>query len=334
MNRDPVLITIFTVGIALAIPILWAALGELIAEQAGVINIGIEGVMLISALATAMVIHAVDSFFVGVLAGVATGVLCGVVLSWWYVFRGMNQIITGIVFNIFALGFTTAMYSYAEYLSAELGRTLPNVDIPLLSSIPGLGKVLFQQDVLAYGAVVAVFVVAYLLRRTWFGLYVRAAGERPSAVLSTGRDVMWVRAVAVTFACAFAGIGGSVLVLSTSGGFNVNITAGQGFIALAVVVVARWNPFATLLACVGFGIAQGMQFQVDNLGVLGDVPVELYIALPYIVTILALVFARGSRYPAACGIPFTRTGRGWIGQVLDRMRARRSVDPVLTQDTT
>jgi simple sugar transport system permease protein len=321
------------VGIALAIPILWAALGEVIAELAGVINIGIEGVMLISALATAMVVHAVDSFVVALLAGIASGVACGLVLSWWYVFRGMNQIITGIVFNIFALGFTTAMYSYAEYLSAELGTTLPDANIPLLSSIPWVGDVLFQQDVLAYGAVVAAVVVAWLLRRTWFGLYVRAAGERPSAVLSTGRDVLWVRVVAVTIACALAGIGGAALVLSTSGGFNVNITAGQGFIALAVVVVARWNPFATVAACIVFGIAQGMQFQIDNLGVLGDVPVEVYIALPYIVTILALAFARGSRYPPACGVPFTRMGRSWIGQVLDRMRARRTVDPVLTQET-
>jgi len=324
VNKDPVSITIFTVGIALAIPILWAALGEIIGEQSGVINIGIEGVMLMAALATAMVVHGVNSSAVGLLGGIGTGVLCGIVLGWWYVFRGMNQIITGIVFNIFALGFTTTMYSHAEYLSANLGRTLPNIDIPLLSDIPWLGKVAFQQDILAYGAIVFAVVVAFLLRRTWFGLYVRAAGERPTAVMSTGRDVLWVRFVSVIIACAFAGVGGAVLVLSTSGGFNVNITAGQGFIALAVVVLARWKPWATVVSCIVFGVAQGMQFQVDNLGALGDVPVEVYMALPYIVTILALVFARGTRYPAAAGIPFTREGKGWIGKRLDELRARRA----------
>jgi simple sugar transport system permease protein len=317
-----VLLTIITIGIGLAVPILWAALGEIIAEQAGVINIGVEGVMLIAALITAMVMSAVDNFLISMLAGLGVGIAVGVVLGWFYVYRGMNQIITGIVFNIFALGLTTALFTYAEYLSEELQRTLPNVSIPLLSDLPWVGEAVFQQDLTFYGAVLASLVVFHLLLRSWFGLYVRAAGQRPSAVVSTGRDVRRVRFAAVIFACAMAGIGGATLVLSVAGSFNVNLTAGQGIVALAVVVLARWNPFVTVIACIVFGMARALQFQVENLGVLADVPVEVWIALPYIVTIVALVFARGSRYPPALGIPFIPPGKSWAQLTWERIRDR------------
>jgi simple sugar transport system permease protein len=325
VNSDPAVVTILTVGIALAVPILWAALGELVNELAGVINIGVEGVMLFAALVTAIAMHATDSFLLSALAGLGTGAVCGLVLAWWYVVRGMNQIVTGIVFNILALGLTTSIYSSTEYLSADLGRTLPDVAIPLLSEIPWVGTVLFDQDALVYAAVVAAVVLAYLLRGTWFGLYVRAAGERPSAVETTGRHVFAVRIAALTIGSALAGVGGATLILSTSGGFNINITSGIGYIALAVVVLARWNPLATVGACAIFGVAQAMQFQVDEIDALASVPVEVWMALPYLVTLLALVFARGTNYPPACGVAFRRPGRSWASLLRERLRSRRPV---------
>jgi len=316
---DPITITIFTVGIGLSVPILWAALGELVAEQAGVINVGIEGVMLISAIAAAIFFHFNSSFLLATLVGLGTGLLCGVVLGWWYVFRGMNQIVTGIIFNLFALGLTTSLFASEEYLAGDLNDTLPDVSIPVLKSIPWLGEVLFEQDVMVYAAIVAVVVVWWLMSRTWFGVYVRAAGERPSAVLATGRDVQWVRFNAVLIACGFAGIAGAALIVAVAGAFNVNITVGQGFIALAVVVVARWNPFWTALVALGFGVTQGLQFQVNDLGFLSGLPTEFWIALPYMVVIVSLALSRGSQYPPALGIPYVKPSSGSLWQRVRRV---------------
>ena len=311
---DPITITIFTVGIGLSVPILWAALGELVAEQAGVINVGIEGVMLIGAIAAGIFFHFNDSFLLAALVGLGAGLLCGAVLGWMYVFRGMNQIVTGIIFNLFALGLTTSLFASETYLAGDLNNTLPDVSVPVLKSIPWLGEVLFQQDAMVYAAIVATVLVWLLMSRTWFGVYVRAAGERPSAVLATGRDVQWVRFNAMLIACGFAGIGGAALIIAVAGAFNVNITVGQGFIALAVVVVARWSPFFTALVALGFGVSQGLQFQVNNLGFLSGLPTEFWIALPYMIVIVALALSRGSQYPPALGIPYVKPGAVSLAQ--------------------
>jgi general nucleoside transport system permease protein len=296
--------TLFIVGVALSIPVVWAALGELIAEQSGVINIGVEGVMLIAALTTALVHQHISNFIITILAGAGTGLILGIILGYFYVYRAMNQIVTGILFNVFALGFTAAVYNQVVTLASSLGKELPSVKIPLLGSIPAIGPVLFDQSAMAYIAVGAMLLVAFLLRRSWFGLYARAAGQRPSAVESAGQNVLRLRFIAEIFGCTFAGVGGAVLILTSSGGFNLNITAGSGYIALAVLVVARWNPFFAVLTCLGFGIAQAFQFQVNQLGVLGHFPSEFWQAVPYLVTILALCVAKGSRYPPACGVPY------------------------------
>ncbi len=329
---DPITITIFTVGIGLSVPILLAALGELVAEQAGVINVGIEGVMLIGAIAAAIMFHFNDSFLLATLVGVATGLLCGVVLGWMYVFRGMNQIVTGFVFNIFALGLTTSLFASEEYLAGDLNDTLPDISVPALESIPWLGEVLFQQDAMVYAAIVATVAIWLLMSRTWFGVYVRAAGERPSAVLATGRDVQWVRFNAMLIACGFAGFAGAALIVAVAGAFNVNITVGQGFIALAVVVVARWRPVFVALVALGFGVTQGLQFQVNDLGFLSGLPTEFWIALPYMVVILALALSRGSQYPPALGIPYIKPGaRSLLQRVRDRLAGGSSDDALSTE---
>ena len=325
MSADPITITIFAVGIGLSMPILWAALGELVAEQAGVINVGIEGVMLISACAAAIFFHFNDSFLLATLIGLGTGLLFGILLGWWYVFRGMNQIVTGIVFNLFALGLTTSLFASETYLAGDLNATLPDVSVPVLNSIPWLGEVLFEQDAMVYACIVAILLVWLLMSRTWFGVYVRAAGERPSAVLATGRDVQWVRFNATLIACGFAGIAGASLIVAVAGAFNVNITVGMGFIALAVVVVARWRPFFVALVALGFGVTQGLQFQVDDLGPLSGLPNELWIALPYMIVILALFLSRGSQYPPALGIPYVNPNAVSLWQrIRDRLVSGRS----------
>ncbi|HZQ03587.1 MAG TPA: ABC transporter permease [Gaiellaceae bacterium] len=294
--------TTFALGISLMAPILWAALGELIVEQSGVLNIGIEGVMLIGAFVSAIGYHFVGSLYVGLLAAIGSGLACGLVLSILYVRLGTDQIVTGILFNVFALGFTTTLYT--KYLGGGVSNAFGNLHIPGLSSIPWLGPILFDQNFLVYAAILAAPLVYYLVHRTWFGLYARAAAENPRAVESAGLDVWRLRYPAVVLGCMLTAVGGATIVLSTSGGFVAGLTSGRGYIALAVVVLARWNPYGAVLGSVLFGVAEALQFQVQNLGFLSKIPSDFVLMFPYIVTVVAVVFALGSRYPAACGIPF------------------------------
>jgi general nucleoside transport system permease protein len=302
-----VTVDVFTVGVTLLAPILWAALGEIIVEQSGVINIGIEGVMLISAMASAIGYRYTGNLYVGLPTAIGAGLVCGVVLAALYVRIGTDQIVTGILFNVLALGLTTAIY--IKYLGTgnEVPATIPNLKIPGLGDIPWLGKILFTQNFLVYAGFLAVPVVFYVLHQTWFGLYARAAAENPRVVEAAGLDVRRLRYPAVIFGCTLTAVAGATLVLSSSGQFVTNLTAGRGYIALAVVVLARWNPFAAIAASLLFGIAQALQFQVQNLGPLAHVPSDFVLMFPYAVTIVAVIFARASRYPAACGIPWVPT---------------------------
>jgi general nucleoside transport system permease protein len=217
---------------------------------------------------------------------------------------GTDQIVTGIVFNILAFGLTTTLA--AKYVHASESAQFPDWHIPLLHDIPGIGNVLFDQDVLVYSSIVVAALVWYLTRRTWFGLYSRAVSEFPRAAESVGLNVWRLRYAAVIAGCVLTAVGGAEL-FANSGGFVAGYTNGRGFIALAIVVLARWNPFGVVAASLLFGVAQALQFEADKLGFLGDFPPHVLVALPYILVLAAVVFARGSRYPAAIGIPFRPT---------------------------
>jgi simple sugar transport system permease protein len=293
--------------VTLSMPILWAALGEVIFERSGVLNIGIEGVMVFGAFGAAMGIRYSDNnLYIGLLGGVLSGVVSGFVLGIVYVTLGLDQIVSGIMINVFVIAITGALYT--KYLPIGVASTLPDIELPLLSDIPRIGEILFQHNVLVYAAFALVPVVWYLMSRTWFGLYARAASELPYAVESSGVDVLRIRYVAVMLGSILQAIGGAAIVLTTSGSFAVGLTSGRGFIALAVVVLARWNPFWALAGCLLFGVTQALQFQIDNIPVLEDVPSDFVLALPYIVTLVAVVLARSTRYPAACGVPYRRPG--------------------------
>jgi simple sugar transport system permease protein len=293
--------------VVLSMPILWAALGEVIFERSGVLNIGIEGVMVFGAFAAAMGIRYSDNdLYIGLLAGVLSGIVSGFVLGIVYVTLGLDQIVSGIMINVFVIAITGALYT--KYLPIGVASTLPDIDVPLLSDIPRLGEILFEHDFLVYAAMAFVPVVWFLMSRTWFGLYARAASELPHAVESSGIDVVRIRYVAIMLGSILQAVGGAAIVLTTSGAFAVGLTSGRGFIALAVVVLARWNPFWALAGCLLFGVTQALQFQIDNIPVLEDVPSDFVLALPYIVTLVAVVLARSTRYPAACGVPYRRPG--------------------------
>jgi simple sugar transport system permease protein len=305
--NDGVFVAIVTSGVALSIPILWAALGEVINERAGILNIGIEGVMLFGAFAAAITLKGSDSFVLAFLVAVPVGLVAGAVLAWFYVTRGTDQIVTGIIFNLFALGLTTVLYN--EFLTgAGTVRGIGGIDLPGLADLPLVGPVLFDQTLVAYAAVLVAVLVFLLLKRTWLGLYLRGIGERPRAGDTAGLSVIRLRYIALLVACPLVALGGASIIITQGGNFLPNVTSGQGFIALAVVVLGRFNPLWIVGGAFLFGLSTALQFQAQNLGLLSDLPAQLWLALPYIVTIIAVVVAKGAQYPAATAIPYTRPG--------------------------
>jgi general nucleoside transport system permease protein len=292
-------------GVALATPILLAALGELLVERVGIINIGLEGFMLCGAFAAALAASSADSPALGALAGAVAGSIMAGAFAAAVVGWAADQIIVGAAVNLLALGATGALY---RELFGQTGAALvlPALDpfaIPLLADLPVLGPVLFAQNPLVYFAWIGTGVVAFVLFRTGLGLRLRALGDHPLAAASLGISVRQHRAAVVLIAGALAGLAGAALVLATARTFVEGITAGRGFIALAVVVFARWTPVGALAGSLLFGLASALQFQFQaaDLGV----PYQLFLMLPYLVTLAVLALSRGAtRAPLALGTPY------------------------------
>jgi simple sugar transport system permease protein len=306
MNHG-ITVAILSSGVALMVPILWAALGEVINEKAGVLNIGIEGVMLFGAAVAALVFRGTHSFLLAGLAAIPTGLLCGAVLSYLYVRRGTDQIVTGLMFNLAALGLTTILYE--KFLTgAGQVTSLGNISIPLLRDIPIAGPVLFEQKLLVYLAIVAAAVIFYLLRRSWFGVYITAVGEKPLVADTAGLDVYRLRSAALLASCVLVAIGGATIIITQSPNFLPGITGGQGFIALAVVVLGRFHPGWIVGGAALFGVSTALQYQAQNIGWAGGVPSQVWLALPYVATIVAVVLAKHAQYPAATAEPYSPPG--------------------------
>jgi simple sugar transport system permease protein len=301
---EAVVTAILSSAVLLSVPVIWAALGEAISEQAGTLNIGIEGVMLFGAFTAAIGIRTTGSLLVGLALALPTGLVLGALLSYLYVYRATDQILTGIMLNILALGLTTVIYDSA-FTGIGGETTFGNLAIPGLSRIPVVGPAFFDQNVLVYAAGAFSLVVFFLLRRTWFGLNLRVIGERPGVGERAGLDVRLLRTCALLVSCCFVAVGGASLVLMITGDFGINMTAGQGYVALAVVIFARWNPIVILGAAFVFGLANAVQLQAQSLSFGGALPHDIWSLLPYVVVVVAVALGgRGVRYPAACGVPY------------------------------
>jgi general nucleoside transport system permease protein len=294
-------VTVLSLGVALMVPLLWAALGELITEQAGVINVGVEGVMLIGSFGMALGLKSHSSLALGLLVALAMGLACGVILSVLYVRLGTDQIVTGILFNVAALALTTTLAQ--KYVPISHVQSFRNLRIPGLGDIPRLGDILFDQNVLCYAALIAAPAVFYLIHRTWFGLYARSAAEHPKATEAAGLNVWTLRYAAVIIGCGLVGIGGAALT-NVAGAFIPAGTNGRGFIALAIVVLGRWNPFAVVGGALLFGVCVSLAQEAQSIPGIDHIPASFLLMSPYVVTIIAVIFARGSRYPPAIGVPY------------------------------
>jgi len=313
MNLE-LLTTSFVIGILaasvrLATPILLAALGEIFVERAGILNLGVEGIMLMGALSGFLGAYWTGNLWVGVLAGMLTGALFGLLMGFMSITVKANQVVAGLGITILGGGLSTLLFRLAFGLRT-IPPTLsifPTLPIPGLSRIPFLGPVLFQHNILVYVALLLVPVAALVLYRTHFGLMVRAIGESPEAADARGIPVGRVRYLALLIGGAMAGLGGSYLVLGSLGLFWTQMTAGRGFIAIAVVVFSKWDPARALLGALVFGLASALQISLQTLS--APIPSQILLMLPYIITIIVLVgVSRRAEFPSAFAVPYHRGG--------------------------
>ena len=290
-----------------SVPITFGALAGVLCERSGVINIGIEGMLLSAAFTGSIVGSAAGDLWVGLLGGALAGGFLGWFLGVMSIRYQVNQIIGGTVINIFALGITG--YLSARVLSEyqELnnpGRFSP-IAIPGLSKIPVIGPVLFDVNVFVYIMYALVILIYLGLFYTRWGLRVRSVGEHPRAADTVGIKVLFTRYRNVVLGGIVAGIGGAYFTLGSVGRFDENMTAGRGFIGLAAMIFGRWNPVGAFLAALAFGFADSLQTKLSILQV--PIPSELLLMAPYLVTIFVVAgVVRKARPPAADGIPYTK----------------------------
>ena len=295
--------------ISLSVPMAFAALGEVISERAGVINLGTEGVMLVGAISAFCVSFFFHSDLLGVLLGAAGGALLGLVMALISISLKQDQILSGLGIYFLGLGLSGFLYeaSFGQVGSTIRISGLPVLPIPILSKIPVIGDSLFSQDIMEYLAFVTLIVVILVVGRTTFGLNLRAVGENPSAADTLGVSVTKIRYVAVIVGATLAGIGGAYLALSSHAFQAENITAGRGFIAVAMVYFGKWRPARAFFGTFVFGAAYllGAFFQVVG----SIIPYYFLLMVPYVLTLMVLVgIARGARPPSALGVPYSREG--------------------------
>jgi ABC-type uncharacterized transport system permease subunit len=288
-------------AVRISTPLLLAATGEMLNERAGVINLGVEGAMLAGALASA-VGAAAGGPWTGVGLAILAGVAVAALFSAVAIFARADQIITGTAVTLAAVGLTGTIYRRA-FGAGGPGLSLPTLSatpIPVVKDIPVLGPVLFEQPTLTYIAWLLVPLAWWFLFRSWWGLALRATGESAEAARASGVPVRRVQTLATLAGGALSGLAGATLVLAQVGTFAEKMTAGRGFIAIAIVVLGRWHPVGVLVAALLFGAANALQFALQAMGLAA--PYQLFLVMPYGLALLALAGAVGkARAPAGLG---------------------------------
>lgn len=295
-------------SLLLAVPLVFGALGGVLGERVGVVNIAIDGQLLAGAFAAAMIGSITGSPWIGIIAAMAAGTLVALVLGLFAISYFVDQVIVGVVLNVLVIGFTSFMFSQVLAENTEALNTPPRltaVAIPVLSEIPLVGPIFFDQSPIVYLLYVAVAAVTFALYRTRWGLRLRAVGEHPKAADTVGINVNRTRYRTVLLAGAVAGAGGAFYTLVSVQAFNREMTGGAGYIALAAVIFGKWDPIRATLAALLFGFASNLQGVLSVLG--SPVPSEFMLMLPYLVTIIAVAGLVGrSRAPAAVGLPYRK----------------------------
>ncbi|WP_420112380.1 ABC transporter permease [Pseudactinotalea sp.] len=299
---------LLTSTLFLATPLIFGALGGVVCERVGIVNIAIEGQLLAGAFAGVLVASvAGQNPYVGLIGAPIAGMGVGALLAWFSIRYRVDQVITGVVLNVLVLGLTT--FFFKGLLSDQDGLNdrsrLPALPIPLLSDIPVIGPVLFRQNLLVYLLYAIVILLQLYLFRSRWGLRVRAVGEHPKAADTVGINVNRTRWRNTLLGSAIAGLGGAFFTIGQGLAFGIDITAGSGFIALAALILGRWTPTGAVAAALFFGFANALSQSLRSYGVSLDSNIPLMI--PYIVTLFAVAgFGGRVRPPAAEGVPYVK----------------------------
>jgi len=302
-----VLIATVANGIVLATPFLLASLGEMVGQRSGVLNLGVDGIMLLGAFAAYLVVLHTHNLWLGVLVGAAVGIGMGLITAFVSVTLKAEQGISGIGVYLFGLGLSDLLFQKFVGTPTPI-QQLSTVKVPLLAHIPTVGKMFFQANLMVYFALLLVPVLAFVLNRTTYGMNVKAVGETPAAADSLGVSVTRIRYSTVIFGSMMAGIAGASLAL-IYGVFQSNLTQGEGFIAVALVYFGAWRPTGVLAGSLLYGLVYAVVLSWKTLGIIPGSASDLANTAPAILTVIALVIvARRVRQPAALAKPFIRGG--------------------------
>ncbi len=295
---------IFNTMLVLATPFLLAALGETFSQNSGVVNLGVDGIMLLSAFGAFYAVLTTGSLFLGIAVAAMIGLCMGLLMSFISVTMKAEQGVSGIGLQMFGLGMSSLLFKVLVG-TVKTVKGFPVVKVPLLGDIPVLGPIFFNHSILVYIAFAAVPLSWWILEKTTWGLTIKAVGQNPAAADSRGINIDLVRYICVCIGAILAGLAGASLSISSLNLFQDNLTAGQGFIAVALVYFGGWTPVGVMFGALLFSVANSFQLWMQVLGV--PVPPNLANMLPYILTVVVLTFSgRKGRKPAALNRPFIR----------------------------
>lgn len=314
MIEDLLRLSVLASGIRLATPYLYAAIGETFGQRSGVLNLGVEGVMLLGAFTSFWAVYEFTpegatsydpgALALGVLVALIVGLLMGLATAFINVTLKAEQGISGIGIYLFGLGMSELLFQ-TSFDQVVAVNGFPRVDIPVLSDLPYVGEVFFQHNLLVYAAFALIPLSWFVLNKTTLGLKIRAVGHNPEAADAMGISVTRVRYFAVILGGVLASLAGASLSIAQLNVFQQNMTAGQGFIAVALVYFGSWQPLGVMLGALLFSLVNALQLQIRTVGI--DVPEEYATMAPYVLTIVALIFAsRRIDQPAALTRPFER----------------------------
>lgn len=303
------IINLLASTIRIASPILLTSLGEIFSEKSGVLNIGLEAQMLMGALAGFAGAYYTGNNWLGLLIGITGGVLVSLLFAFLTVTLRTNQIVVGITMNIFILGLTTFIYRilFGVAFIPPTVKPMQEIHIPGISTIAFVGPIFFQQKILVYIIFLLVPIAYFMLNRTTTGLKIRAVGEHPLAAETMGIHVRLTRYLCIMLSGVGAGLSGAFLAIGQLARFSDNMTAGRGFIALAIVIFGQWKPYRAAIAALIFGFSDALQLSLQAVGL--RIPEEFLRMTPYIVTIIAMMVVAGQKStPAALATPYVKEG--------------------------
>lgn len=306
-----VVITFLAASIRMAIPLALAGLGESISEKSGLLNIGVEAIMLCGAFFSFITVFMTGSFLLGILGGMLGGVSMSMIHALLSIRYKANQTIVGLALNFLALGLTSFLFlmSFGQTTTLPSTAVMKDLPIPLLSSIPLAGDILFTQNLFVYITIACMLGAHIVFYKTDYGVALHAVGEHPIAADTAGLPVHGIRYIAALFNGMLGGLGGAYLTIVKLGFFQENLTAGKGYIALVAVILGKRRPFGVLGAALIIGGAEALQIRLQTAGT--GIPSQLFAMFPYLMTILALLLTIGSSGdPAALGVPYDRNRRG------------------------